>query len=176
MPTPEKAAVVKELNEKLQGSSAAMLTDYRGLTVSEMMHLRRKLGELGAEYHVVKNTLLRLASEGTSFNFGPHLEGPTAVAIMQGDPIAPTKVLVDYVRDHKAMSVKAGVVEGELLSPDEVVALSKIPPREVLLSLMVGGIQAPISGLVGTLQGVVSNLAYTLQAVVDKKTAEGAAA
>lgn len=176
MPTPEKEAAVRELKEKLSRASAALLTDYRGLSVTDMMNLRRKLAESGTEYHVVKNTLLRLASDGTSFDFGT-LEGPTAVAFVYGDPVQPAKELLAYIREQRSpLTVKCGVVEGELLTPEQVEALSKVPPKDQLISLMLGGIQAPITGLVGTLQGVVSNLAYTLQAVVDKRSAEGAAA
>ena len=90
------------------------------------------------------------------------LEGPTAIAFVKGDdPVAPAKAIVDFIKDHKSMSIKGAFVEGQVLDTDEVTALSKIPPKDILISRMIGSIQSPISGLVGTLQGTISGLVYT---------------
>ena len=100
---------------------------------------------------------------------GDLLTGPTAIGFAKSDPVAVAKILLDYAREHKAMSVKAGVMDGRVLSPAQVEALSKTPPREVLISMMLGSLQSPISGFVGTLNGIISNFVFTLQAISDKK-------
>lgn len=172
MPKEAKVQLVDELREEIKGSKAFLLTDYRGLTVSEISALRRNLRNSGAEYKVVKNTLFELAAQELGEeSIAQYLEGPTAVAFVQDDPIAPAKAIVDFMRDHKALSIKGGFVEGHLYGADQIQALSKIPPRDILLSQMIGAFQSPIAGLVGTLQGVMSNLVYTLQAVADQKAA-----
>jgi large subunit ribosomal protein L10 len=168
IPTLEKERAVQEIGELLSRSKGAILTDYRGLTVSEITELRRRLREQKAEYHVVKNTLFRRAmidGEGLV----PYLEGPTAVAFALEDPVGPAKVLLDFMREKRKAALKAGLIDGRVYDLDQVTALSKLPPRPVLLSQVVGAIQGPISGLVFTLQGVISNFVYTLQAIADKK-------
>ena len=172
MPKEEKIERVSELREDINKSSALLLTDYRGLTVKEISALRRSLREAGAEYKVVKNTLFELASKDTlDPQIAQMLEGPTAVAFIYDDPIAPAKAIADFMRDHKALSIKGGVVEGHFYGGDQIQALSKIPPKEVLIAQMLGAMQSPIAGFVGTLQGLMSNLVYTLQAVSDQKAA-----
>lgn len=172
MPKEEKIEAVKELRENIEGSNSLLLTDYRGLTVSEITTLRRTLHEKGADYKVVKNTLFKLAAEKLA-DSGIYdlLAGPTAVAFVHNDPIASAKAIMDFTRDHKDLEVKGGYVEGRLLTADQIQTLSKIPPKEILLAQLVGSIQSPIAGLVGTLQGLMSNLVYTLQAVSEQKAA-----
>ena len=172
LPKEVKVEQVRELREEIEGSKALLLTDYRGLTVSEITTLRRKLREAGAEYKVVKNTLFHLAAEGlVSSEIDRLLAGPTAIAFVSVDPIAPAKTISDFMREHKAMSIKGGYFEGMVYNPEQVQALAKIPPKEVLIAQAVGAIASPLSGLVGTLQGVISNFVYTLQAVADQKAA-----
>ena len=172
-PAGAKVELVAELRELVGVTKAAILTDYRGLSVAELTELRKKLRDVDAEYRVVKNTLFKLAAEGTMpvADMGEHLTGPTAIGFAKGDPVAVAKILLDYARDHKAMSVKAGVMDGRVLSAAQVDALSKTPPREVLLAQMVGSLQAPISGFVFTLGGIISNFVFTLQAIADKQGA-----
>ena len=172
LPKQEKIDAVAEIKEDLAASSGYFLTDYRGLKVSEITDLRRKLRAAGVEYKVVKNTLFSLAAgeEATSV-LSQYLEGPTAVAFVKADPVASAKALVDFAREHKTMSLKAGMVEGQFLNLEQVQALSKIPSKEVLIAQMLGSMQSPITGFVGTLQGLMSNLVYTLQAVTDQKAA-----
>lgn len=172
MPNESKVETVRELKQDLQSANALLLTDYRGLTVSEMTELRRKLHEAGANFKVVKNSLFKLAAEDLKdLDIDAILVGPTAIAFVQSDPVASARTIVEFIRVHKELSVKGGIVEGSLLDADQIQALSKIPPKEVLVAQMIGGIQAPIYGFVGTLQGLLSNLVYTLQAVSDKKAA-----
>lgn len=179
-PAGAKVELVSELRDLVGLTKAAILTDYRGLSVAEMTELRKKLRDVDAEYRVVKNTLFKLAAGDTMpiAEMGELLSGPTAIGFAKGDPVAVAKILLDYSRDHKAMSVKAGVMDGRILAPAQVEALSKTPPREVLISQMLGSLQSPIAGFVGTLNGIVSNFVFTLQAIADKQGAgapEGAA-
>ncbi|MHB0913924.1 MAG: 50S ribosomal protein L10 [Armatimonadota bacterium] len=169
MPKQRNIDQVAELKQDLERSKALLLTDYRGLRVSEISDLRRKLRAMGASYKVVKNTLFELAS-GNEEVF-PMLTGPTAIAFVGNDPVASAKALVDFAREHKALELKGGVVEGRVLGAEQIQALSKVPPRDVLIAQMVGSIQSPLSNLVGTLQGVMSGLVYTLQAVAAEKAA-----
>jgi len=173
MPNPRKEETVAGLREIIAGSKGAILTDYRGLTVAEVTNLRKKLRDAKAEYHIVKNTLFKLASEGVLpvADLESHLAGPTAIGFAKGDPVGAAKVLIDYAKDHKAISVKAGVLSGKVYDPKQVEALSKTPPREVLIAQMMGSLNSPITGLVGTLNGILSNFVFTLQAVADQKGA-----
>jgi len=173
-PAEAKVELVSELRALVGLTTAAILTDYRGLSVAELTELRKKLRDADAEYRVVKNTLFKLAA-GDSMpiaEMGEFLTGPTAIGFAKSDPVAVAKILLDYARDHKALSVKAGVMDGRVLSAAQVDALSKTPPREVLLSQMLGSLQAPISGFVGTLSGIISNFVFTLQAIADKQSGE----
>jgi large subunit ribosomal protein L10 len=166
--TPQKVEVVAEIGTLLEQSTGTILTDYRGLTVAEITELRRRLREQKAEYHVVKNTLFRRAI-GDGAGLDSYLQGPTAVAFALEDPVGPAKILLDFIREKRKAAVKGGYIDGRVFDLDQVTALSKLPPRPVLLSQVVGTIQSPISGLVYTLQGVISNFVYTLQAIADQK-------
>ena len=170
-PADSKVALVSELRTLVGVTKAAIITDYRGLSVAELTELRKKLREVDAEYRVVKNTLFKLAAGGSMpiDEMGDLLSGPTAIGFAKNDPVAAAKIILDYARDHKALSIKAGVMDGRILSPIQVEALSKTPPREVLLSQMLGAMQSPISGFVGTLGGIISNFVFTLQAIADKQ-------
>jgi len=173
MPTQEKADVIKELEETIKRSNATLYTDYRGLTVAEVTDLRKKLRVVDAEYHIVKNTLFKRAAQGKLplEELEPHLMGPTAIGFAKGDAVAATKALLDFMKDHKEMTLKAGVMDGKIFNAAQVTAISKLPPKEVLISQMLGSLNGPITGLVGTLNGIISNFVFTLQAVADKKAA-----
>jgi large subunit ribosomal protein L10 len=172
-PAAAKIAIVADLRELIGRTEAAILTDYRGLSVAELTDLRKKLRVVDAEFRVVKNTLFKLAADGLMpvSDFETHLTGPTAIGFAKTDSVGAAKVIVDYAKDHKAIKVKAGVLAGKVFDPEQVVALSKTPPREVLISLMLGSLNAPITGLVGTLNGILSNFVFTLQAIADQKGA-----
>jgi large subunit ribosomal protein L10 len=170
-PAAVKVEIVADLRELLGETKAAIFADYRGLSVAQLTDLRKRLRGANAEFRIVKNTLFRRAADGFMpvDELEPHLTGPTAISFSKGDPIAATKIMVEFVKDHKAISLKAGVVDGRVYGPDQLEALSKIPPREVLIAQMLGAMNAPVSGLVGTLNGILSNFVFTLQAVADKK-------
>lgn len=172
MPKQEKIDAVNKLHDDIRNSGGFVITDYRGLTVSEMTTLRRNLREFGSSYKVVKNTLFQRAAEGMEgTGMYDMLEGPTAVAFVEKDPVGTAKALVDFARKHKDLEIKGGLVEGHVLGADQIQALSKVPPREVLISQMLGAFQSPIAGFVGTLQGIISEFVFTLQAVADHKAA-----
>jgi len=144
--------------------------DYRGLSVREITDLRKQLRQSGAELHVVKNTLYRIACGDTMPDtLEPHLNGMTAIAFVMGDEAAAAKALSDYIKQARKAEVKA-LMLGQQVYPAEMVdALAKLPPREVMLAQFLGALQAPLTGLVGTLSEIIGQFVRTLQAVADKK-------
>jgi len=172
MATDNKVQLVEEFAAKLATAKAAFIADYRGLNVDQVNELRGKLRDAGVEYRVVKNTLLRLAAKGTDFEcLGDYLQGPTAIAIAQEDPVAPAKVLSEYAKDSKFFELKTAVLEGKILNEAEVKALAELPSREVLLGKMLGSINAPVSNFVGVLAAVPRSLVQVLGAIRDQKAA-----
>ena len=166
----EKKAVVADLKEKLSAAKGGVLVNYRGLTVAQDTKLRRKFREAGVEYFVAKNTMIRLAAHEIGIeDLDSHLEGPSAVAISATDPVAPAKVLVDFIKENKIMEIKAGLVEGKVIDEAGVKELASLPSREVLLARVLAGMQSPIVGLVNVLQGNIRNLVYALEAVRKQK-------
>ncbi|HHY31622.1 MAG TPA: 50S ribosomal protein L10 [Firmicutes bacterium] len=177
MPKPEKEAAVQEIREMLSKSQAVVLANYRGLNVAAMTELRRKLGEAGAEFKVVKNTLARIASREVGLaGLEQYLEGPTAIAFASGDPVAPAKVISEFTREHKEMEIKGGALQGKIIGPDDVRSLAELPSREVMLGRVAATMAAPISGLARALAGTIRNLAYAIDAVKRQKEEQGAAA
>jgi large subunit ribosomal protein L10 len=177
MPTLEKENIIAELGESITSSSATLYTDYRGLSVAEVTALRKKLREVDAEFHIVKNTLFKRAAADKlpMEQLEEHLAGPTAVGFAKGDVVAATKALLDFMKDHKQMALKAGVVDGKLYSPDQVTALSKLPPKEQIIAQILGAIDAPASNLVGTLDAIIGDIVFTIQAISDQKGASAPA-
>ena len=172
---PEKAGKVAELKDLLSSSKGAVLVDYCGLTVAEDTELRSKMREAGVKYMVAKNTFIRIAAKEAGIEgLDAYLEHNTAVAFSAEDPVAPAKILSDFSKDHKALEIKAGILDGKVIALDEVKALAELPSREELLAKLVGSMQAPISGLVNVLQGTIRNFVYTLEAVRQKKEQESA--
>ena len=172
---PEKAGKVAELKDLLSSSKGAVLVDYCGLTVAEDTELRSKMREAGVKYMVAKNTFIRIAAKEAGIEgLDAYLEHNTAVAFSAEDPVAPAKILNDFSKDHKALEIKAGILDGKVIALDEVKAVAELPSREELLAKLVGSMQAPISGLVNVLQGTIRNFVYTLEAVRQKKEQESA--
>jgi len=162
--TAKKRDTVAALSAKLRRATVAILADYRGLTVAEINALRRQLRPMGAEFHVAKNTLVRLAAQKAGL---PPFEtklltGPTAIAFCYQDFIAPAKALSDLARGSKAFSIKGGLMEGQFLSVAEVTNLGNLPPKPVLIAQVIAGIQAPLASLLGVLQAPMRNLLYIL--------------
>lgn len=168
----EKQELVKALAAKLEGSVAGVLVDYKGTNVTTDTEMRRKMREGGVDYSVIKNTMIRFAVSDTVLaDLAPFLEGPTAVALSAGDPVAPARVVYEYVGKDKPMQVKAGFVDGRVISAAEVEALSKLPAKEVLVAQVLGTMMAPISGLANVLNANIRGLAVALQAIADQKSA-----
>jgi large subunit ribosomal protein L10 len=167
-----KEALVAELAGQLASAKAAFLADYRGLNVEKVTQLRRDLRGSGAEYRVVKNTLLRLAAKGTSIEcMSDLLEGPTAVAIVPQDPVAPAKVMSEFAKANAKFALKGGALGGKVLSADDVRALADLPSREVLLAKMLGSLNAPTTNFVGVLAAIPRSLVQVLAAIQEKKAA-----
>ncbi|MCG6871447.1 MAG: 50S ribosomal protein L10 [Gammaproteobacteria bacterium] len=167
----QKKAVVAAVTGALDGAGAAVLAEYRGLTVAEMTELRSKAREAGVWLRVVKNTLARRAVQDTDFGcLNDHLVGPLAFALSP-DPVAVAKLLRDFAKTHDRLKLTVGAMSGQLLSADEIDALAKLPGRQELLSMLAGTLKAPISKLVGTLHAVPSKFVRTLAAVRDQREA-----
>jgi large subunit ribosomal protein L10 len=174
-PNPQKVAQVQQIRQWLSEAKGVIFTDYRGLNMAQMTQLRKRLRQDQTEYHVVKNTLFRLAAQGLiQDNLDDILQGPTAVAFIRGDEAAAAKAISEAVRELRVLTVKAAVLGGRRFDAEAIQQLAKLPPREVLIAQVVGGLQAPITGLVGTLQGILRDFVYTVQAIADKKSAQSA--
>ncbi|MEJ2492422.1 MAG: 50S ribosomal protein L10 [Desulfuromonadales bacterium] len=168
----DKQALVAEFAEKLKETKAAFLADYRGLDVEQANDLRNKLRETGVEYRVIKNTLLRLAAKDTAaVCLDAHLTGPTAIALVHDDPVAPAKALVEFAKKHDVFVLKAGMLDGKLIDSDAIKALSDLPSREELLAKMLGSFNAPASNFVGVLAAVPRSFVQVLAAIKDQKEA-----
>lgn len=169
-PKPHKIEQVEELTRLLDASKGTFLTDYRGLTVAEITDLRRRLQQNGAEYHVVKNTLFRIAAGDRAAALDEHLHGPVAVAFALEDPAAPAKTILDFIREKRKAEVKVGLLDGKIYDPEGIRLISLLPSRQVLLGEVVGAIQSPLYGIVGTFQSIISQFVFTLQAIEDQKS------
>jgi len=161
----KKVETVAEIKEKLAKSDLSILTDYRGLTVAEVTQLRSQLRQAGVEYRVTKNTLARFAAEQAGVGaLSPLLVGPTAIAFAADDVVKAAKVMTDYARASKVLKIKGAVLQGRVIGAEQVVELAELPPREVLLAKVVGGMQSPVVGLVSVLSGTLQSLLRVLQA------------
>lgn len=167
----EKKAVVEQVSNALSGAQAAIVAEYRGLTVAKMTELRRQAREAGVYLQVVKNTLARRALKDSDFEcLDQHFVGPLALAASE-DPVAVAKVLSRFQKDNEVFAIKVGAMSGNVLSCDEIQALAKLPGRDELLAILVGTMQAPVQKFVQTLNEVPSRFVRTLAAVRDAKDA-----
>src|SRR6202167_1242269 len=168
-PRPEKVAVVNEVRARLDGAQAAILTEYRGLTVREMAALRHALVAAGSDYKVYKNTLVKLAiAGGRHESLESLLEGPTAIAFVSGEVSAVAKALRDYARANPNLIVKGGLHGEGFLSAQDLGVLADLPSRAVLLSRLAGAIAAPMQQFASLLQAIPRGLAYGLSALLDQ--------
>ena len=165
----EKEQVVSDLSKRAEGFKAVVLTHYRGLKVEQLNQLRQRLRGEKVSYHVVKNTLMKLATKGTPLEkLSDYFEGPTAMAISYGDPISLVKIVLDFVKTQPSLEIKVGLVEGKVVAPGEMKALASMPPREVLLAQLLGVIQGPARQLAGGLVSTFQEFVYLLQARIDQ--------
>lgn len=168
----EKKKIVEDLRERLQRSKVIIVTDYKGLNVTKITDLRRKLREAQIEYQVVKNTLLVRASEGCEAEVLKDVfKGPSAIAMSFEDPVAPAKVLTEFAKENKELEIKAGVLKGKLLDPAAIKALSALPSREALLGQLLSVMNAVPTGFVRALSDVPRRMLNVLLAVKEQKEA-----
>jgi large subunit ribosomal protein L10 len=182
-PRPEKVAKVAEVRERLDEADAVVLAEYRGLNVRAMADLRTSLREAGGEIKVYKNTMVRFAADELELDVADLLTGPTAIAFTAptadgapGDPVALAKALTAFGKDNDRLVIKGGLLAKRRLSVDEVVALSKIAPREELLARLAGGFAAPMQQFAAVLAAVPQKFAYAMQALIEAGGASDAPA
>ena len=167
-----KKTIVADIKDKMTRAQSVVLIDYRGLTVEEVTDLRNQFRKAGVEYAVLKNTMLTLAARDLQIEgLEEHLKGPTAVAFGYEDPVAPAKIISDFIKEAKKTEIKCGLISGKVVDVEGVKALADLPPKEVLVAKMLGSMNAPISGFVGVLSATLRSLLYTLNAIGEKKEA-----
>jgi len=169
----EKVAAVAEMAERFQSASGAVLTEYRGLSVAQLGELRRSLGE-NATFAVVKNTLTKIAANdaGVAAELTELLSGPSAIAFVQGDVVEAAKGLRDFSRANPFLVIKGGVLDGKVMTPDEIVKLADLEPREVLLAKLAGAMKASTAGAAATFAALPAQMARLLAALQEKRGGE----
>ena len=169
----EKVTAVAEMTERFQRSSGAVLTEYRGLSVAQLGELRRSLGE-HATFAVVKNTLTKIAANdaGVAAELTELLSGPSAIAFVQGDVVEAAKGLRDFSRANPFLVIKGGVLDGKVMTPDEIVKLADLESREVLLAKLAGAMKASASGAAATFAALPAQMARLLAALQEKQGGE----
>jgi len=168
----DKKQIVEDLKEKFATTKVVIVTDYKGLNVAQMTELRRKLSEAKVEYKVVKNTLLKRASEGTdAMLLADVFKGPSGIALSFDDPVAPAKVLTQFAKDNDKLEIKAGVMGGKLMDLNAITALSKLPSREELLAQVLSAMNAVPAGFVRALADVPRRMVNVLNAIKEQKAA-----
>lgn len=160
----QKTLIVNEITDKFKKSKSTIVVDYRGLTVAEVTELRKQLREAGVDFKVYKNSMARRAADATELSeLNVALTGPNAIAFSNEDVVAPAKILNDFAKKHEALEIKAGIIEGNIATAEEIKALAELPSREGLLSMLLSVLQAPIR-----------NLALITKAVAEQKEEQGA--
>ncbi len=168
-----KRQLVKDLERKTQQMQGVIFTDYRGLTVEQISRLRNELRQVGVEYHVEKNTLVKRALAGIEEGqevLGQLLTGPTAIAFSQEEPIPAAKIIKTFAAANKDLEIKGGLLGATVMGKEEVMQLAALPGREELLAKLFAGMQAPITGFVRTLGGIIPQFVRTLDAIRQQKS------
>ena len=170
MPRPEKVQAVADIKERIEAAQAVFVTEFRGLTVTQLQKLRASLRDTGAEYKVVKMSLARRAADELSIDgIDEHLMGPTALAFANVDPVATAKALRDVGDGNEKFVIKAGILSGEVLLPEQVKKLASIEPREVLLAKIAGAVKAPLYKGAGMFASFTRNAATMMSQLLEKK-------
>jgi large subunit ribosomal protein L10 len=169
-----KIAVVDEVKTLMGGSIASIVSEYRGLTTAELADLRTALANVGGDYKIFKNTLVRRAIDGSEYQpLAEYLSGPSALTFVEGDVSAVAKALRDFSRSNPLLVIKGGLADGSLLSTSDLAALADLPPRDVLLARIAGALAAPLTQMAGLLQALPRNLAYGISALIEQREAGG---
>ncbi len=175
-PRPEKVALVSELRTRLTESDAVLVTEYRGLKVTDLEGLRRQLRGVGGEYKIFKNTLVRIAASEVGLeDFETLLVGPTGLTFVKGDVAEVAKILRDAAKANPVLVIKGGILSGKTLGASAALALADLPSREALLSQIAGVMAAPMRDFAGLLKALPQNFAYALSALVEQKSKDEAA-
>ncbi len=170
MPRPEKVQAVADIKESMENARAVFFTEYRGLTVKAVQQLRNDLRNSGAEYKVVKMTLAKLAAADAGFEgIDEYLVGPTALAFANSDAVATAKALKEFGKANDVFVLKAGLLAGDILAPEEISKLAEIEPREVLLAMIAGAGRAPMYAAAGMFSSFTRNAATMFGQLLDKK-------
>jgi large subunit ribosomal protein L10 len=170
----EKAAVIDEVAERIEGSQAIFAIDYRGLSVKQAVELRQRLNDADAHFQVVKNRLtIRSADKAGAESLKEYLEGPTALAFVQGDVAVAAKALATFRRQNDLLEFKGGTLDGDVLTVDQIESIARLPAREVLHGQFVGVLASPITGLVRGLASMIGGLASQLQQIADQGLVSG---
>jgi large subunit ribosomal protein L10 len=174
MPTPKKEAAVAELTEVMKSAKGIYFADFTGLDVPTFTQLRKQLREESVAFRVIKNRLAKMAAKEAGLEgLGDMLSGPTGLVTSEEDPVSPARILSQFAdKTEGRPKMKAGYVEGRIILDEQLEALAKLPPREILLGQMVSAMQGPISGLVFTLSAILQSLVGTLHALAEKRRAE----
>ncbi len=169
MPTKAKAHTIDELTEQIANAKLIVLTDYRGLRVSDLQDLRTNLRKSGGEIRVAKNTLTRIAAESAGITgLESYLEGPLALGLAGDDIVGFSKTLTDFVRTSRILTIRGGVLDKNFITAEQVEAISTLPSKEVLQAKLLGLLQSPLARTVGVLSGPSRSVAYLLQARADE--------
>jgi large subunit ribosomal protein L10 len=169
-----KIAVVDEVRTRIGESSASIVSEYRGLSVSELGQLRAALAAVGGDYRIFKNTLVRRAIDGGEYQpLSEYLTGPSALTFVEGDVSAVAKALKDFARANPLLVIKGGLADGSLLSSSDLAALADLPSRDVLLARIAGALAAPLQQMAGLLEALPRNLAYGISALIEQREAAG---
>jgi len=173
MPTQTKIDLVASLTKRFSEADNIYITDYAGLTVSQMTKLRKELRDKGVNFLVAKNTLMRIAAKNAGYDDLPqHLVGPTAVAFSKTDPNVPAKILYDAYKEFDKVNkpeIKAFYVDRMPFAAADAERMAKLPSREILLSQLVAAVEGPIAGFIGTLDSIIREVIGTIDAVAEKK-------
>jgi large subunit ribosomal protein L10 len=168
----QKQELVTALAGRLRRAPTVYVADFTGLDVAGLTQLRRRLRQAGTEFVVVKNTLARRACDLAQVRgLEPHLVGPTGLVLAGPDPVAPAKVLAEFAREFQRPAIRAGLVDGRPVGPEQVQRLATLPPKSELLAQLGGALQAPMAGFVGALQGILLNVVGALEALRTKRAA-----
>ena len=169
MPTPQKAAQIEELADRLSRSQLTIIADYRGLSVEALQGFRSRVRPMDAEFKVAKNTLTRIAAEQVGIEgLASQLEGPTAILFAFGDVVAPAKAISDFARQSRILQIRAGVMNGQVVTAADIEAISSLPPREELVGKLVGLLASPMARTVGVLSGPARSVVYLANARVEQ--------
>jgi len=172
----EKQEVIANLQNALESAAGLILSGYRGLTVKDMMELRRAVTAAGGEMRVVKKTLFFRAVEGRNeAAVKEYMDGPVAVTFVSGDTVAVMKAMDAFAGTHDELEFKGGWIEGDAFDANQMMVIAKLPPREELLARFMASLQSPLVKLIGVLQAVPRDLVLTLQAVAEKQSGEAPA-